>query len=214
MKNNQPTIIISGYFISLQIFFCIISIQKCQRSEKWCELYDIFVFLNLIIKLNSSNIWNNGSIQRLNNIFGVVLGTWQSCALIELEHIYRTNKRKVKFSLYTGYSRYTSSTLNCHLLGESDLRQVMMIAKFSYVLLTFYIYIYIYIYIRTLTIIIWTGEHSAYALGSYKEWWTCKCYKERVGWLVGWFLCLMAYQVFLGYLMPKAFSEKDSSGTI
>ena len=24
--------------------------------------------------------------------------------------------------------------------------------------------------------------------------------------IVGWFLCLMAYQLFLGYLMPKPFS--------
>ena len=30
----------------------------------------------------------------------------------------------------------------------------------------------------------------------------------------GWFLCLMAYQLFLGYLMPKPFSQKNSSGTI
>ena len=29
-----------------------------------------------------------------------------------------------------------------------------------------------------------------------------------------WFLCLMAYQLFLGYLMPKPFSYKNSSGTI
>ena len=31
-----------------------------------------------------------------------------------------------------------------------------------------------------------------------------------------WFglFCLMAYQLFLGYLMPKPFSEKNSSGTI
>ena len=29
-----------------------------------------------------------------------------------------------------------------------------------------------------------------------------------------WFLCLMAYQLFLGYLMPKPFSKKNSSGTI
>ena len=29
-----------------------------------------------------------------------------------------------------------------------------------------------------------------------------------------WFLCLIAYQLFLGYLMPKPFSEKISSGTI
>ena len=29
-----------------------------------------------------------------------------------------------------------------------------------------------------------------------------------------WFLCLMAYQLFLGYLMSKPFSEKNSSGTI
>ena len=28
----------------------------------------------------------------------------------------------------------------------------------------------------------------------------------------GWFLCLMAYQLFLGYLMPKPFSQKNSSG--
>ena len=27
-----------------------------------------------------------------------------------------------------------------------------------------------------------------------------------------WFLCLMAYQLFLGYLMPKAFSEKNRIG--
>ena len=33
------------------------------------------------------------------------------------------------------------------------------------------------------------------------------------GWLV-WFLCLMAYPLFLGYLMPKPFSKKNSSGTI
>ena len=32
--------------------------------------------------------------------------------------------------------------------------------------------------------------------------------------MVGWFHCLMAYQLFLGYLMPKLFSEKNSSGTI
>ena len=32
--------------------------------------------------------------------------------------------------------------------------------------------------------------------------------------LFGWFLCLMAYQLFLGYLMPKPFSQKSSSGTI
>ena len=36
-------------------------------------------------------------------------------------------------------------------------------------------------------------------------------YKED---LVGWFLCLMAYQLFLGYLMPKPFSKKNRSGTI
>ena len=30
----------------------------------------------------------------------------------------------------------------------------------------------------------------------------------------GFFLCLMAYQLFLGYLMPKPFSETNSSGTI
>ena len=29
-----------------------------------------------------------------------------------------------------------------------------------------------------------------------------------------WFLCLMAYQFFLGYLMPKPFSKKNSSATI
>ena len=29
-----------------------------------------------------------------------------------------------------------------------------------------------------------------------------------------WFLCLMAYQLFVGYLMPKPFSLKNSSGTI
>ena len=29
-----------------------------------------------------------------------------------------------------------------------------------------------------------------------------------------WSLCLMAYQLFLGYLMPKPFSEKNSSDTI
>ena len=29
-----------------------------------------------------------------------------------------------------------------------------------------------------------------------------------------WFLRLMAYQLFLGYLMPKLFSKKNSSGTI
>ena len=29
-----------------------------------------------------------------------------------------------------------------------------------------------------------------------------------------WFLCLMAYQLFLGSLMPKPFSYKNSSGTI
>ena len=29
-----------------------------------------------------------------------------------------------------------------------------------------------------------------------------------------WFLCLMAYQLFVGYLMPKPFSQKNSSGTI
>ena len=29
-----------------------------------------------------------------------------------------------------------------------------------------------------------------------------------------WFLCLMAYQLFLGYLIPNLFSEKNSSGTI
>ena len=29
-----------------------------------------------------------------------------------------------------------------------------------------------------------------------------------------WFLCLMAYQLFLSYLMPKPFSSKNSSGTI
>ena len=34
-----------------------------------------------------------------------------------------------------------------------------------------------------------------------------------VGWF-GWFLCLMAYQLFFGYLMPKPFSKKNSSGTI
>ena len=35
-------------------------------------------------------------------------------------------------------------------------------------------------------------------------------------WLV-WFglvICLMAYQLFVGYLMPKLFSKKNSSGTI
>ena len=31
---------------------------------------------------------------------------------------------------------------------------------------------------------------------------------------VRFFLCLMAYQLFLGYLMPKPFSKKNSSGTI
>ena len=31
---------------------------------------------------------------------------------------------------------------------------------------------------------------------------------------LGWFLCLMAYQLFLSYLMPKPFSLKNSSGTI
>ena len=30
----------------------------------------------------------------------------------------------------------------------------------------------------------------------------CVC----VGGCVGWFLCLMVYQLFLGYLMPKPFS--------
>ena len=30
----------------------------------------------------------------------------------------------------------------------------------------------------------------------------------------GWFLCLMAYQLFLGYLMPKPFSWKKNKGTI
>ena len=29
-----------------------------------------------------------------------------------------------------------------------------------------------------------------------------------------WFLSLMAYQLFVGYLMPKPFSQKNSSGTI
>ena len=29
-----------------------------------------------------------------------------------------------------------------------------------------------------------------------------------------WFLCLMAYQLLLGYLMPKPFSKKNRSGTI
>ena len=29
-----------------------------------------------------------------------------------------------------------------------------------------------------------------------------------------WFLCLMAYQPFVGYLMPEPFSLKNSSGTI
>ena len=29
---------------------------------------------------------------------------------------------------------------------------------------------------------------------------------RSVDWLVGWFLCLMAYQLFLGYLMPMLFS--------
>ena len=29
-----------------------------------------------------------------------------------------------------------------------------------------------------------------------------------------WFLCLMAYQLFLGYLMSKPFSKKNSSDTI
>ena len=28
------------------------------------------------------------------------------------------------------------------------------------------------------------------------------------------FSCLMTYQLFLGYLMPKPFSEKNSSGAI
>ena len=28
------------------------------------------------------------------------------------------------------------------------------------------------------------------------------------------FFVLMAYQLFLGYLMPKPFSQKNSSGTI
>ena len=32
--------------------------------------------------------------------------------------------------------------------------------------------------------------------------------------MVGWFLYLMAYQLFLGYLMPKPFSLKNSCGTI
>ena len=32
--------------------------------------------------------------------------------------------------------------------------------------------------------------------------------------MVGWFLCLMAYQLFLGYLMPKPLSLKNSSGAI
>ena len=35
---------------------------------------------------------------------------------------------------------------------------------------------------------------------------------ECIDWLI-WFLCLMAYQLFLGYLMPKPFS-KNNSGTI
>ena len=29
-----------------------------------------------------------------------------------------------------------------------------------------------------------------------------------------WFLCLMAYQLLVGYLMPNLFSQKNSSGTI
>ena len=29
-----------------------------------------------------------------------------------------------------------------------------------------------------------------------------------------WFLCLMAYQLFLGYLMPEPFSLKNSSSAI
>ena len=29
-----------------------------------------------------------------------------------------------------------------------------------------------------------------------------------------WFLCLIAYQLFVGYLMPKPLSYKNSSGTI
>ena len=36
--------------------------------------------------------------------------------------------------------------------------------------------------------------------------------KEKRFW-VG-VLCLMAYQLFLGYLMPKPFSKNNSSGTI
>ena len=32
--------------------------------------------------------------------------------------------------------------------------------------------------------------------------------------LMVWFLRLMAYQLFLGYLMPKLFSRKNNSGTI
>ena len=30
----------------------------------------------------------------------------------------------------------------------------------------------------------------------------------------GWFLCLMAYPLFVFYLMPKQFSKKNSRGTI
>ena len=35
-----------------------------------------------------------------------------------------------------------------------------------------------------------------------------------LSWGLVWFLCLMAYQLFIGYLMPKPFSEKNASGTI
>ena len=37
--------------------------------------------------------------------------------------------------------------------------------------------------------------------------------QDNSGDMIGWFLCLMAYQPLLGYLMPKLFSKKNSSGT-
>ena len=36
--------------------------------------------------------------------------------------------------------------------------------------------------------------------------WLKKVYKYKEKILIGWFLCLMAYQLFVGYLMPKPFS--------
>ena len=46
----------------------------------------------------------------------------------------------------------------------------------------------------------------------WKKIWRLTIITQVIG--LVWFLCLMAYQLFLGYLMPKPFSYKNSSGTI